>query len=460
MPHSMNAADIHLGYRQYGSNDRWNDYGRAFSWLIDEAISRKVCCLRISGDLFDSNTMTARTLLQATANLQRAKLAGITTIIIPGNHDRPGYSDPFSWLDYLVEQELLILLDPQFRDGDIVLQPWQREQLHGSYFDCPLCHTRTIGVRFYAAVTSPVVAALVRALAAMATTDRPYTVLMLHAGIEGMLPHYQGGLTMAEVEPLRPYVDCLALGHIHKPGVIDDWIYNPGSLETCSIDESTWSDRGYFLLDIDPGPERTASVVQVPYSRRRSFLQFAWPMDTYPNPERLYADLRGCMTDEAMNRDRSDRPVLELRLQGVLKFPRAALDIAEIQRILTDLFQPIVCLVRDLTEPPDSQITLSETTSRAELERQVLQQLVRQDSTREAQADGWVATVRELKDMALRRAGPEGIIEETQSHIDRIRFMEAEVGVAAIEASFAALTKAGAESIDKRIMGDDEEVQT
>jgi len=429
MPRSMNAADPHLGNQQYGSNERWNDYGRAFSWLIDEAIRQKACCLRISGDLFHGNSMEPRTLLQAVANLERARDAGVTVLVVPGNHDRPRYSDRFSWLDFLAEQELLILLDPPFQDGNLILEPWDKTTLRGGYFECPFCHTRTVGVRYYGAATAVLVEALGRALAAMPTPDRPYTVLMLHAGIEGMLPHYAGGLSMAELEPLRPYVDYLALGHIHKPFVIDEWIHNPGSLETCSIDEAAWTDRGYFMVDIGDGPRPQAEVTQVPYRYRRTFTQFSWPVDAYQDPERLYSELTLCMTDEAMDADYSDKPVLELRLEGVLRFPRSALDMALIEQIMSDLFRPIVCRIRDLTESDGSQITVTETTSRVELERQVLQQLVRQDPSREAQADGWVATVQELKDMGLRRAAPEGIIAETQSHIDRIRFMEAEVPV-------------------------------
>lgn len=451
MPRSMNAADVHLGKLQYGSKERWNDFGRALAWLIDEAIRQKVCCLRISGDLFDSNTMHARTLLQATANLQRARDHGITVIIIPGNHDKPLYSDPFSWLDYLAEQELVMLLDPPFQDGSLILQPWDKRTLRGGYHDCASCHTRTVGVRHYGAKIAVVVEALTRALAAISTTDRPYTVLMLHAGLEGMLPHYSGGLTLAELHPLRRYVDCIALGHIHKPAGIDNWIVNPGSLETCSIDEAAWEDRGYWLLEIDPAQE-LVEFTSVPYSGRRSFLQFSFPVDGAKDPEQLYTDLRGCMTDEAMSRDRADSPVVELRLEGVLKFPRAALDIPEIERLLTDLFQPIVCQIRDLTETDQAEIVVSQSASRTELERQVLRGLVGRDLQKAEQLDGWVATLRELLDMALRGGAPEGIIEETQSHIDRIHFMEAEVTRDEINAAASAAILAGGETIDRQIM--------
>jgi len=423
MARSMNAADIHLGYQMYGSNERYNDFGRAFSWLIDEAIRHQICCLRISGDLFHG-TVEARTLHQATAMLRRAKEAGITVFCIHGNHDRARYSDRFSWLDYLVEQELLILLDAQFQDGDIILHPWNQVERYGSYFDCPICQTRTIGVRWHGAQTAVVVGALGRALAAMDTTDRPYTVVMLHAGIEGMLPQYAGGLTMAEVEALRPHVDWLALGHIHRDFVVDDWIYNPGSLESCSIDEAAWTERGYFLLEIDA--DRKATVTQVSFSGRRGFVQVTLGVDTFRDPEALYCFHEVTSKDHAMLRaeEMGQHPVVELRLQGSLRFDRSDLDLSRLEQSIKHAYQPIVCRIRDLTESQDSEIVVSEATSRAGLERDVIRQLVCRDPSREAQADDWMVAVQDLLDMGLRRTAPEGIIEETQNHIGRIRQKE------------------------------------
>src|SRR5205085_423416 len=46
-------------------------------------------------------------------------------------------------------------------------------------------------------------------------------------------------------------VDYLALGHVHKPFEFYDWMYNPGSTETCGAEESLWEDRGYYYVQID-----------------------------------------------------------------------------------------------------------------------------------------------------------------------------------------------------------------
>jgi len=412
----IHAADVHLGYRQYGSDERWNDFGRAFSRLVDETIGREADYLLLSGDLFHKNTLQPRTLLQATVNLGQLRDAGIGVIAIQGNHERPRYSDAFSWLDYLVQEELLILLDPQFQDGHIILDEWDPEELSGAFVDVP-GGIRVVGARYCGASTPLLVHCLAWAFERWNADGqvRPaFTILMLHAGVEGMLPHYSGGLSISELESLRPYVDYLALGHIHKPFVLDDWVYNPGSLETCSIDEAAWPDRGYFLLDVEAGAEPPLTVTQVP-TRKRGFVQFTWPVDAYEDPEGLYTDLNHCMADEAMNSSFRS-PVVQLRLDGMLRFDRSALDIGLIERMLSNLFQAVVCRVRDLTETDGSEISVPESSSRAEVEQTVIRELVGHDARREPEADAWVATVLELKDMALRRTSAEDIIAQARPH--------------------------------------------
>ena len=65
-----------------------------------------------------------------------------------------------------------------------------------------------------------------------------YTILMMHAGLEGQVPHLHGGLTHGQIEPLHRSVDYLALGHIHKRLLNEyDWVFNPGSTETNSMEE-------------------------------------------------------------------------------------------------------------------------------------------------------------------------------------------------------------------------------
>jgi len=47
-----------------------------------------------------------------------------------------------------------------------------------------------------------------------------------------------GEVTYEDLCQLKGVVDYLALGHYHSNYEIDDWAYNPGSPDTCSVSGS------------------------------------------------------------------------------------------------------------------------------------------------------------------------------------------------------------------------------
>ena len=153
--------------------------------------------------------------------------------------------------------------------------------------------------------------------------------LVMHAGLEGVLPNYSAVLTHSQVAPLRSYVDYLALGHIHKPFEREDWIYNPGSPETCSVDEVAWPERGYYLVEVDTAqtPKHRARLIRNP---RRAFLRLALNVDSCESPAALYAAVERCIKDEA-GRHTGDQPVVELALEGVLPFHHHELDVKQLE---------------------------------------------------------------------------------------------------------------------------------
>jgi len=222
--HSMRAtfvhtADNHLGYEQYGIKERFNDFARAFLGVIDDAIARKADFLLIAGDLFNKRAIDALTLMQAKSGLERLKTAGIPAIAIEGNHDRTYYRDGVSWLQFLCWERLLILLNPVVHDGTLSLSPWDSETLQGAYTDLKDGRLRVYGLPWYGAGTARVVEGLAEQLAqARAAEDAAgveYRVLLMHTGIQGVVPEMHGLPTYEQFLPLRSLVDYLGLGHVH-----------------------------------------------------------------------------------------------------------------------------------------------------------------------------------------------------------------------------------------------------
>lgn len=402
----LHVADLHLGYNQYHSEERGMDFARAFLRVCRDAVEKECDLVLIAGDLFHGRTMDPRTLLQAIGALTLLRDAHIRVLAITGNHDRAWRSDGLNWLYALEELGYLVLLDVTIQKGQVCLS--------GSSIET--AQERVIGIPYLGMALSHVLPQLVDGLALM---PRKFTVLMLHAGIEGVLPHFAGALTMEDLEPLRPYVDYVALGHIHKPFERDCWVYNPGSLETVAIDEAQWEDRGYLMVDVSNGK---AQVERVP-TERRGFAQVTLGVDTFSNPEALYSFHAATAQDHAVVRAQEigHEPVVEFRLQGRLHFDRASLDIARIEQIIEDIYHPLLVRIRDLTESAESDIAVSENLSRVELERHVVRGLVERDAIRERHAESWTDLVLELRDLALRKAAPETVIESQAYLLKNLR---------------------------------------
>jgi DNA repair exonuclease SbcCD nuclease subunit len=83
----IHAADLHLGYSQYGLEERREDFDRAFSELVDKAIALKPDFIIIAGDLFHQARPSNATLEAAIKNFSRLRDAGIPVLTVDGSHD-------------------------------------------------------------------------------------------------------------------------------------------------------------------------------------------------------------------------------------------------------------------------------------------------------------------------------------------------------------------------------------
>lgn len=408
----MHLADAHLGYRQYNSDERARDFARAFNEMCQRAIAERCELVLIAGDLFHGSAMEPRTFLQAVAALRPLQEAGILipVVAIAGNHDRSHKSHGLNWLHALQELGLLTLLEIGIEEGELSLEKaiYETDEI------------RVVGIP-YVGMALPQL--LPQVGDHLATWPQKFTILMLHAGLEGEIPGFRASLTMEALEPLRPYVDYVALGHIHKPYTHDGWIFNPGSLETVSIDEAQWDERGASMVVVEDGKAVDGDWA-IP--DRRPFVQLDFPVDIYKDKDlaELQDSLRGVLVDQGrclLPLLHKLSPVVTLTLEGVLAFDRSALDISAIEQSVRRAFEPLLVRIRDHTESDASEITVSEDASRAEIERQVVRELVARDAGRKEHADAWTAMLLAIMDMALGRSDPERIIEEARGFRESLR---------------------------------------
>jgi DNA repair protein SbcD/Mre11 len=434
----VHTADNHLGYEQYGVVERFNDFTRAFWAIADDAITRHADLFIISGDLFNKRAIDARTLMHAQQGLERLRDAGIPVVAIEGNHDRSYYREGTSWLEFLCWQNLLILLNPYVHDGVPELKPWNPKEMRGAYVDLKGSTLRVYGLPWFGASTGRIIKSLAGELAAQRAAEDAagveYRLLLLHTGVEGIVPSLHGLPARADFEPLRGLVDYIALGHVHKNYDIDNWLYNPGSSETWGAEESAW-DRGYYVVNIDTdapdgAPRHTAKHIINP---RRPFLRWAFNVEGLLDPTALYDAFERQVRMKARELAVPERPapelepVVDILLTGVLSFDATALDRARLEEIVTPLFHPLVTRIHDSTRDSewelgeDDGLDGSDRANWQQIEAHIFEELLQRDARYQQNAGEWARLVATLKQMALGGETPEQIVRKLRD--DRTRLL-------------------------------------
>jgi DNA repair exonuclease SbcCD nuclease subunit len=421
----VHTADNHLGYEQYGYKQRFDDFARAFYAVVDDAIARRADLFIIAGDLFNKRAIDALTLIQAQTGLQRLKAAGIAVVAIEGNHDRSYYREGVSWLQFLCHEGLLTLLNPLVTEGLPELTPWDAQSMRGAYIDLPGPSgekLRVYGLPWYGASTARIMEGFADALAAAQPAEEAegvaYRLLVMHTGVEGIVPQLHGLPTRAQFEPLRDLVDYVALGHVHKHYRIDDWLYNPGSTETWGAEESAW-ERGYYVVQVNTevpegAPRHTAQHLVNP---RRPFLRFSFPVEGLTSPTSLYEHFERFIAERAReHREVAGRePVVDVMLTGVLAFDAGSYERARLEEAVHRHFRPLVARVHDNTRDTefdplgDEFGDAHDRSTWQQLEIHVFQELLARDVRYLPRAAEWARVLAEVKQMALGGEDPAAI---------------------------------------------------
>ncbi len=84
----LHLSDTHLGYHQYGLQERAKDFFDVFNEAVDVAIEKKVDFVVHTGDFFHSSRPSNQIILQGMEILRRLNDAKIPMFVISGNHDR------------------------------------------------------------------------------------------------------------------------------------------------------------------------------------------------------------------------------------------------------------------------------------------------------------------------------------------------------------------------------------
>ncbi|WP_214043951.1 exonuclease SbcCD subunit D [Methanomethylovorans sp.] len=217
----IHTADTHIGYRQYHSDIRRQDFLRAFSTVIDDAIKMKVDAVVHAGDLFDSRTPSLEDILDTMKLFSQLKEAGIPLLAIVGNHES---KQSTQWLDLFESMGLAIRL------GAV---PYMLEDI--AFFGIDSVPRSKIPLFDFSIFEEP--------------QDTSYNVLVMHQLMNPITP---GEWDCASVLGSMPFhVDLMLLGDYHKYEKItvgDTWVTYCGSTERNSFAEK--EERSYNIITI------------------------------------------------------------------------------------------------------------------------------------------------------------------------------------------------------------------
>jgi DNA repair exonuclease SbcCD nuclease subunit len=381
----IHASDLHLGYAQYGLEERFRDYARAFQSVIKYAIDHRAEFILISGDLFHKRNINAPTYLQAYKVLMELKEKSPSTKVyaIEGNHDLAYHADKNSWLEILNSQGLLKLIKIKEANGLSLL---------GDFVE--LDNFRIFGVRYIGANTTSSISRIADEIKKIkAENGKKYTILMMHFGLEGQVKQSEAGeIPYSSLIPLKEVVDYLALGHYHMQYEMDGWIFNPGSIEMISMNEFGLP-KGFYHVK-DGGAKLITPVT-------RSIRRIKLDISSIETTDALYSSITNLLEGQpAILSD--NKPLVELLLYGELGFPKSDIDIDKIKKMLEEEFKPLSSEVK--IEKSNSQYAINESDvrglSREQIELRVFSERVKLDARYRDEADAIVNTMVEVKKKA------------------------------------------------------------
>src|SRR5690606_24773063 len=111
-----------------------------------------------------------------------------------------------------------------------------------------------------------------------------FHILMLHTDIEGYQRHGMAGLSSSVLRELRSVTEYVALGHTHMHYEIENWAFNPGSIEITNIAEYKET-RGVFVVEVDDNNNVNAKHIE-DYTYR-PFQRIPFSVDNIDDPKAI-----------------------------------------------------------------------------------------------------------------------------------------------------------------------------
>ncbi|MBA3633815.1 MAG: exonuclease SbcCD subunit D [Acidobacteria bacterium] len=405
----LHISDVHLGCTRYQLNESPRDFFDAWIDVLQKyAIAEKVDFVIMGGDFFHKRNVPPETMNYAFAGLSLLKDAGIPIVSIEGNHDQKHNDTEYSWLRSLSNWNLVKLIEPKNIDGKINYQAWDEENADGGFID--IGNARIFGSRWYGASANWAIPMLTEAMKEN-QREGAFHILLLHTDVEGHQTHPIPALSLANLKELKSVTNYVGLGHTHKCYEIDNWAFNPGSLEVTSIDEYRET-RGAWLVEVNETNQITAKHVQD--YRQRSFQRLNVDVSGYADAKDITEMVLEKVKREArIAEENQPQPIIEITLRGHLGFPNSNLELQKIREEAQKLTDALHIRLKNHTAPIEYAVAadVGEDVSREKLERRVIEDLIIRDNRYKTRVEDISDAVIGAKRLALSDETPDKIAD-------------------------------------------------
>lgn len=405
----LHISDVHLGCTRYQLPESPRDFFDSWIDVLQKyAVGEKVDFVMMCGDFFHKRSVPPETMNYAVAGLSMLKREKIPVVMIEGNHDQKYKDSDYSWLRSLANWELVHLLEPSFRDGVFGYEPWNNEELRGGFID--IGRARIFGSEWFGASANWAIPMLTDAIKRN-RREGAFHILMLHTDVEGHQTHPMPALSISALKELRSVTDYVGLGHTHMHFEIDNWAFNPGSLEVTNIAEYR-EDRGFFLVEVDE--DNSVKATHKRDYRQRPFQRLHFDVSSCSDTKEVTAGVLEKVKNEARGAvEGAPEPIIEITLTGHLGFPNSLLELQLIREEAQKMTGALHIRMKNHSAPLEYAVAadVDENTGREHLERRVIEDLIVRDKRYSSQAEKMANLVIGVKGLALMNEPPEKIAD-------------------------------------------------
>ena len=403
----LHISDVHLGCTRYQLAESPRDFFDAWVDVLKRyAVAEKVDFVLMCGDFFHKRSVPPETMNYAFAGLSMLRDAGIPVVTIEGNHDQKHNDSEYSWLRSLANWNLVYLLEPSNVDGRIFYEPWDGAK--GGFID--IGRARIFGSHWYGASANWAIPMLTSALKEN-RREGAFHILMLHTDVEGHQTHPIPALSIAALSELKSVTDYVGLGHTHKHYEIDNWAFNPGSVEITNISDYRET-RGVYLVEVSD--DNTVTAMHKDQYTQRPFQRIGFEVDGYADAKDITADvLNKVRTEVRTARAGEPAPIVEITLRGRLGLPNSQLEMQKIRDEAKKIIGALHVRIKNNTVPVEYAVAedVNEDAGREKLERRVVEDLIIRDNRYKTRADDIAEAVIGAKRMVLSDESPEKVAE-------------------------------------------------